>query len=66
MGRMEFVFYARPHLCPLPSVFAVLRRDRAEAKGEGGQERIFAITISGFRMSVRPIQSQVFPKTRRT
>ena len=30
---------ARPHPGPLPSVFAELRRDRAEAEGEGGQER---------------------------
>ena len=29
----------RPHPGPLPSVFATLRRDRAEAEGEGGRER---------------------------
>ena len=29
----------RPHPGPLPYVFASLRRDRAETKGEGGQER---------------------------
>ena len=29
----------RPHPGPLASVFASLRRDRAEAEGEGGQER---------------------------
>jgi len=35
------VFYARPHLCPLPSVFAALRRDRAKAKGDGGRGEDF-------------------------
>jgi hypothetical protein len=29
--------YARPHPGPLPSVFATLRRDRAEAEGGGGR-----------------------------
>jgi hypothetical protein len=29
----------RDDIRPPPSVFASLRRDRAEAKGEGGQER---------------------------
>jgi hypothetical protein len=33
---------------PLPSVFAALRRDRAEAKGEGGQERKSLSFVSGF------------------
>jgi hypothetical protein len=34
-----YLFYIRPHPGLLPSVFAALRRDRAEAKGEGGQEK---------------------------
>src|SRR2546422_7811574 len=37
-GKSKMV-NARPHSGLLPSVFAALRRDRAEAKGEGGQEK---------------------------
>src|SRR2546426_3454031 len=37
-GKSKMV-NARPHPGRLPSVFAALRRDRAEAKGEGGQEK---------------------------
>ena len=33
---------------PLPSVFTAFRRDLAEAKGEGGQERKSLSLVSGF------------------
>jgi len=39
---LAFTFY------PLPSVFTAFRRDRAEAKGEGGQERKWPLAGFGF------------------
>jgi hypothetical protein len=48
-----FTFY------PLPSVFAALRRDRAEAKGEGGQERKEQTTVLSFQAVVRQTQMLV-------
>jgi hypothetical protein len=42
------VFTSALTFYPLPSVFAALRRDRAEAEGEGGQERKSHSLVSGF------------------
>jgi hypothetical protein len=51
---------ARPQPDVLPSVFAPLRRDRAEA--EGGQEKEPHSPVLILRMTVRQIQSQVFQR----
>jgi hypothetical protein len=40
--------FDRPHPDLLPSVFAALRRDRAEAKGGGGQEKEQQTAAFGF------------------
>jgi len=37
--KIQRMFLARPHPDLLPSVFATLRRDRAGAESEGGQEK---------------------------
>jgi hypothetical protein len=47
---------------PLPSVFAALRRDRAEARGEGGQERKWLSAFLVLRTTIRQIPSQVFQR----
>jgi hypothetical protein len=58
------MYNGRPHPGLPPSVFAALRRDRAEAKGEGGQEKVnrspssFQFTASGVRTTCSQIFSE--------
>jgi hypothetical protein len=48
--------FARPQPDLLPSVFALLRRDRAKIKGEGGQEKEQPQSVFPFAMTVRQTQ----------
>ncbi len=48
MRKFDLCFTLALTFYPLPSVFTAFRRDRAEAKGEGGQERKSLLAGFGF------------------
>jgi len=63
-GELDLCFTLALTFYPLPSVFTAFRRDRAEAKGEGGQERKWQLAGIG-RADERPVNpvARIFMET---
>ena len=63
-AKLDLCFTLALTFYPLPSIFTAFRRDRAEAKGEGGQERKWQLAGIG-RADERPVNpvARIFMET---